>query len=348
MRTAVTRNRPQTAWGTPRTVYSTTAWFSVLEKRPDVTAYYVVTTGDDGTVLGVLPAFLHQHPPSFYDPGVVFGEVFGDRWRPVLLAGNRSTCNELLLHPRCARNTVLRAQARVLRELAQSTGAEGIAAMYLNREDANAVADALGDSAVLAGGVGCEITMDWPDFDTYLATLNRRHRHRIRQEMRIFADAGHTTLVRALGDALDTVEPLVADVDHKHGNQAHHDEIAAYAQFFPEAASTFLCKDKAGHPVGCTVWLRDTSALYCRFAGFDYSRTGACEYFNLMFYEPIRYAISTGIERIHLGLATRAKLLRQVTTQPLYAALWRSGWNTGSFATKLAEWNSREQYLGLD
>jgi hypothetical protein len=65
------------------------------------------------------------------------------------------------------------------------------------------------------------------------------------------------------------------------------------------------------------VW-RDT--IFVRWAGFDYPRLrNAYEYFNLLYYEPLRWAPERDIRWIHFGIkAAKAKVLRGAIIHPLW------------------------------
>lgn len=58
-----------------------------------------------------------------------------------------------------------------------------------------------------------------------------------------------------------------------------------------------------------------------RLAGFDYrALRGAFEYFNVVFYLPLRYLYRTGLRRLHLGRESYdAKLRRGATPTPLWS-----------------------------
>ena len=62
------------------------------------------------------------------------------------------------------------------------------------------------------------------------------------------------------------------------------------------------------------------STLAVRAAGFAYERLrGAAEYFNLIYYRPIRWAYEHGVRQIHLGIGSlHTKTLRGGRLAPLW------------------------------
>jgi hypothetical protein len=93
--------------------------------------------------------------------------------------------------------------------------------------------------------------------------------------------------------------------------------------------------------VGLALAYRWRDTLYLRSVGFDYAALrDAYEYFNLVYYEPIRWAAGNGVRKMHFGVeAYDAKVRRGAVLQPLWAVLT-------STAPQLSEvdsaaWNSK-------
>ena len=90
------------------------------------------------------------------------------------------------------------------------------------------------------------------------------------------------------------------------------------AEYLGSSVRVFLAH-KRGDLVGFALFYLAGKTLYCKQAGFDYSRLADdfC-YFNVVFYDPIRYAIANGIREIRYGLeAYEAKLARGCMLQQL-------------------------------
>lgn len=345
----------------PSSVYSTRQWYSVLEVDERARPHYLVVHRGDHQIRAVLPAFFEIRPTSlFYDPVTLYREVLHgtgtDGWWPSLRLGNRSVCNELLTAAdadETERREVLQLLGGGIRQLAGSIRANSAVAMYLGADAAAELASALGQgsSLTLTGGVTSEIDVVWPTFDAYLASMGGNRRHQTRKEIRRLAEAGLTFSTSRLEDVIGVVGPLLTNLNQKYGSAdaatAVTDETGRYVQCFPSSSLAFLCHNSQGTPVGCSVWLRHNSTLYCRFLGFDYSLTGTGEYFSLMFHEPVRYAIANHLSRLNLGLCTEAKLRRDARGHRRYAVMWRPGWQTDGLLDRATDWNAHDQFLGL-
>ncbi|MGE7434529.1 GNAT family N-acetyltransferase [Kitasatospora sp. NPDC001175] len=214
--------------------------------------------------------------------------------------------------------------------LAEDEGCRTVGFLYLT--DADAVRDV---SAVLGAAAGppflaaahTELTTDWPDFDGYLGTLHRSRRNKVRRERREFLGSGLTVRVLHGTDELDettarlqlavrkrysapgSVESVLADYDH-------------LGRTVGDRVRVFLC-ERDGKPVGLSLALLDGDRLHLRLVGFDYDATGSdFAYFNLLFYEPIRWGLEHGIRTYSFGTGSYpAKIARGASPVPAYGVV---------------------------
>lgn len=99
--------------------------------------------------------------------------------------------------------------------------------------------------------------------------------------------------------------------------------------------------------IAASVLFHHGDGLFARHVGIDYDRAHSFEYFNLLFYRPIEYAIAEGVRRIHYGLSTAAKIARGVRTTTMCSVIWRPDWPTRRIADRAAAWNARDHSIGL-
>lgn len=81
-----------------------------------------------------------------------------------------------------------------------------------------------------------------------------------------------------------------------------------------------LCAPPGEPPLGYCLYYLWGDTLFLRSAGFDYERLrNAAEYFNLVYYLPVRIAAAAGARWIHAGVeASEAKALRGALLRPLW------------------------------
>ena len=190
--------------------------------------------------------------------------------------------------------------------------------------------------AVLGGD--CSLDLGCRDFDGYLAHFRSQRRKALRAEVRRFAEAGCTVRMGGAELLSDELALLQAATQTKYG---HPTDAARTARWYARMRSelgryTRVSVGRRGDDVlGFAIFYESGQELYGRAAGFDYARLGdEGSYFNVVYYEPIRYAAAAGLRRINFGMeAYQAKLERGCTLETL------TGWfrpGTGD-ADRLAE-----------
>jgi predicted N-acyltransferase len=204
-----------------------------------------------------------------------------------------------------------------LDELAVRRGAATAAILYLpegSEPHLEAALVARGYAPTVLGGE-CSLDVPWPDFDAYLAHFRSRRRQSLRLDIRRFAEAGCTVEMGGVELLDDGLAPLQAATQTRYGHRMDPARTARwYARIRAELAPyARVCVARRGAEVlGFGLFYEAGGELYARAVGFDYPRlNGERSYFNVVFYEPIRYAIAAGLGRIHYGIeAYEAKLER--------------------------------------
>jgi hypothetical protein len=238
----------------------------------------------------------------------------------------------LLVGPREGYQTqLLRATARptpgavtqLLTEIRARAADKACVAMYLNTEDVRLFrAAGVPAPAVL---LECDAWLPVPDggFDTWLAALSSKRRHSVRREVSAFTSAGYRIQHLPLRECSTAIAPLAVRTESKYGYDATTSEdlttFRNHERCLGDAAMVVLCA-LDDIPVGFGLYYLWRDTIFMRWAGFDYPRLrNAYEYFNLLFYEQLRWAAGRKIRWMHVGIkAVKAKVMRGAIIRPLW------------------------------
>jgi predicted N-acyltransferase len=281
-------------------------------------------------VVGLLPVYTTPKPQHYalYDLHALFGAAGGTDWGPQTLLGSRSGYANV---PLIQAPEVLPAWLDAALDATERTECASGAIAYLDRATAAAVHELAPTLPVLLTGFRCQISLLGKDFDDYLAGLSHRRRQTVHRELRLFERGGNTIRVGRLdaGDS-DTLAPLLANVQHRHGSTVEVDEVAGYLRScaepgLRERTALFTCHH-GDDVVAFMLAYRHSTALTVRVVGLDYDRIGQhAEYFTTLIYEPVRYALRHGLTALDLGAeGYRHKLQRGGQLIPLWTVLTRS------------------------
>ncbi|WP_290051598.1 hypothetical protein [Amycolatopsis solani] len=163
------------------------------------------------------------------------------------------------------------------------------------------------------------------DWDTWLASLPSRGRAElVRREVRKFAKAGYEVTEHSLAGWTDVAGRLLSNTEARYGHSPDPAGRRAFlrrqAERLGPAARVLLCAPPGEPPLGYCLYYLWGDTLFLRSAGFDYERLrNAAEYFNLVYYLPVRIAAAAGARWIHAGVeASEAKALRGALLRPLW------------------------------
>lgn len=345
--------------GRGRSFYSNASWLRSIEDLGVFEARHLIANDEQGRTLGVLPTYLARTPANpRYDPFRIFGqELTGsavqEAWQPVLLGGVPAGYrNELLLDQRLAprrREEVLRHLWAQFGQLADELGAGCAGLLYLTSDALRPLCDCLPeDVPVLLTGAECWLEVPSGSFDAYMGRLSSRRRSIVRRDLAAFADTKATIELRSLAESHRDLAPLLANLQRRYGSPVADDAVAdrlrAQAACLDRFSVVFVCLHD-GIPIGFSLGYQFGDAFYVRLCGFDYERTGpGAEYFNVVFYEPIRYALEHGLTTLHFGMESyRAKLLRGCRLEPLWSVVAAPENRVGAWRHRAAEWNMRQR-----
>lgn len=215
------------------------------------------------------------------------------------------------------------AVTQLLTELRARAAENACVAMYLNTEDVRLFhAAGVPAPAVL---LECDAWLPVPDggFDTWFAALSKKRRYCVRKEVAAFTSAGYRIQHLPLRECSTAIAPLAVQTESKYGNAFTAAEDLAtfrnHERCLGDAAMVTLCT-LDDIPVGFCLYYVWRDTIFVRWAGFDYPRLrNAYEYFNLLFYEQLRWAAEREIRWIHAGIkAIKAKVWRGAIIRPLW------------------------------
>ncbi len=173
------------------------------------------------------------------------------------------------------------------------------------------------------------INQGWPDFDAFLAALQRDKRKKIRQERNKLTDI---QIVRKRGDDISAADwaffnRCYANTYHEHRSSPYLNE--AFFQQLGEAmpqACLLIMAYRNGEPLACAFNLVGPDRLYGRYWGADWSAGGGGFvpglHFELCYYQGIEFAIEQGIAVFEGGAQGEHKQARGFSPEMTYSAHW--------------------------
>ncbi|GGO60769.1 GNAT family N-acetyltransferase [Nonomuraea cavernae] len=320
-----------------RGLYVSHPWLTATEEAAEnrgATEYLLVHQGPE--LRAAMALYPRTRPPEdrFYDVISQFAEPSGceDRegWYPSVLGGTIAAYwNDLLVDrtaPPQARDTAMKL---LLEAFDRARAGRAAALRYLTAEAAEAAGAHFGERAQVffSGGAQTTIDVQWSSFEDYLSWLPGRRRIEAGREIRKFHAWEADLTSPGFGDRIGELAPLVAQLKSNYGHAADEstisDQLHAQEKYLGDRAKVFA-SELSGRVVAFSLSFVWENELYVRSVGFDYARTERTfAYFNLTYYEPIRFAIENGLRRVHLGLGTyEAKQARGARLEPSWCVVF--------------------------
>ncbi|WP_162795483.1 GNAT family N-acetyltransferase [Nonomuraea lactucae] len=260
-----------------------------------------------------------------------------------LLAGPRHGYQtHLLFSPGADRDEA----AKGLRAALDEVGLPAVA-MYLGTADAAALRQAGVKAVPVLLKADAWLRIPAGGWDAWLHSLGRNRRQTVRSDIRRFEAAGYEIIDAPLaewtGSAADLLAGTEAKYGHGHPASFYLTLLTAQVKHLGTAGRVILCAPPGERPVGHVLYYVHGDTLYVRSAGFDYSRLrDAAEYFNVVFYLPLRRALEAGLRWMHAGIeSTEAKALRGAELRPLWLLDVSSGSILHDHADAVRAANSR-------
>jgi predicted N-acyltransferase len=308
-----------------RSFYLCHSWLSAQDSGQPIDAVYLLARSC-GRLVGALPVYrVREETNAFYRP-----ERCADgRWQGhYLIAGaRRAYTNGLLIADDLApaqRSEVTHGLLARLRARAAELDALGALFLYLPTSAARSLSVGLPGGHPVLTAMEAVLDLHGQDFDGYLQTLPGHRRRVIRHEIDVFGRAGLTIVTEPAAGVWKQMVPLLANVQRRYGSGAPGEHwrqlLRRQAADLAGHATVFTCR-RDGRLLGACLGYAWQGTLYLKLCGFDYDRLcGSFEYFNLVYYAPIRHVYEKGLSRIHYGReAFEAKLNRGARLAPLWS-----------------------------
>lgn len=160
----------------------------------------------------------------------------------------------------------------------------------------------------------CVANCKYLNFDEYLNSEieSPKQRREIRREIKAFYNAGFKIeIVNEFSNIADKLAYLEGELLVKYGYGKEVDLFYSKNWYkkldktYGEQSKVFIVKNEIEEIVGFSLFIfdRDMQSMSAKATGFDYSKifkNSYC-YFNIVYYEPINYAIENKIKRISFG-----------------------------------------------
>jgi uncharacterized protein len=165
----------------------------------------------------------------------------------------------------------------------------------------------------------CVMNVVWPTFDDYVASRTKTRRKSIRAEIERFR-AEFTVEIGGVEATDDELIPLHARWRAKYGRPVPEPmlrrQYAAIRERLGQEVRNVVAR-RDGRPAAFARFYEHEGTWYSRAIGFDYELVdGSFAYFNVLFYEPLREAMTRGIRALDYSYGSyEAKLGRGCTLQ---------------------------------
>jgi predicted N-acyltransferase len=226
------------------------------------------------------------------------------------------------------RQDVAAALLDALHQVARDREARSSALLNLGERQRQALAGELRDRGYLGAVLAARSTLAvrWRSFDAYLASLPGKRRLEVRRELHAFQRHGLRAEVvdgSALGGILQELIPLYASQQRKYGLDASIEAARGTLEWirerFADVTRVVVVRD-TDHALAFHLLYEVGGTIHSYLGGQTYEQRAhdGFAYFDAVFYEPVRLAISRGIRRIDYGTESYwAKVARGCALEPL-------------------------------
>ncbi|GHH24681.1 peptidogalycan biosysnthesis protein [Streptomyces rubradiris] len=197
--------------------------------------------------------------------------------------------------------------------------------MFLNSADVRALRAAGVRAEPVLCAADAWIRTEGGDWDGWMRTLpSKRRGELIRRDQRRFEAAGYRFIEKPLAECYQEAALMSQGTQARYGQPADvgvlAESLRVQAEAMGDAARVLMCARDGEDPVGFLLFYRWGKSTFLKGAGFHYDRlVGVAEYFNLVYYEPVRDALRHGRRWLHAGIAsTDTKAMRGAEVRPLW------------------------------
>ncbi len=306
-----------------------------------------VTLHRGGELAAAAPLYLKAHSYGEY----VFDWAWADAYERHSLAYYPKLLGAVPFTPVPGARLLARDEAdrrvllRAVREIAKRQGLSSAHLLFMSEADRSAAA---AEGWMLRSGVQFHwqnpAEAPYPDFATFLASLQREKRKKIQQERRRVAEAG-VEFELLQGTAIDSEAWDFFHRCYTLTYRAHHSTPYLTRDFFARMAATM-----AGHWL-LVVARRGGVRIACSLIGLDPARRVAygrywgavesvpCLHFEACYYQPLQWCITQGYRRFEGGAQGEHKMARGLLPVATHSAHWLAH---PQFARAVADFLERE------
>lgn len=184
----------------------------------------------------------------------------------------------------------------------------------------------------------------FPDFATFLASLQREKRKKIQQERRRVAEAG-VSFETLAGEAIDHEAWDFFYRCYTLTYRAHHSTPYLTRDFFERMASTmpahwvmFVAR-RGGERIACSLVAIDPDRRVAFGRYWGAIEHVPCLHFEACYYQPLQWCIANGYRRFEGGAQGEHKMARGLLPVPTHSAHWLAH---PQFARAIADFLERE------
>lgn len=186
--------------------------------------------------------------------------------------------------------------------------------------------DPLADLLTERGYVGAavlaqtELAVTWPDFDSYVATLPKRRRNKVRRERREFADAGMVVRTDKLAGRGAELAALHAEQLQRYGHDIGEELLRGLIDRIERHLAPWchlLVAERAGTLEAFALCYAHSGELHVKMTGFSAYAQDHFGYFAMTYYEVVEHALRNGLHTVVFGpLTYEAKVARGCRLAP--------------------------------
>jgi len=337
----------------PTTLYDSEPWHRLLWSENTLVGR-LLSASRRGRIVALLPMYLWsgewslltQHQDEQYRAIARLRSLGPTAFFPTLLLGSvGGSANDLTTLGAAADDPeLLAALLRRCERAGRDMGAQTLGLPNLSLSTAKRVRDASGARVTLwAAEPAAYIEVGTMSFEDYLSALSQKRRASARREIRALEGCGHRARIEPLAGWIAEMAPLLAELQARHHLPSSSSVLAGFLERLARAIgerARAVVVESGGQLMGFCILLEHQADLHAYKIGFDSDRARRCGiYFNIGYYEPLRYAMANGLRRLHLGPGSlAAKLLRGARLEPRYFAAWEFG-DVTTMARLAKTWN---------
>ena len=284
-----------------------------------------ITLWDGAELAAALPLYAKDHSYGEY----VFDWAWADAYQRNDLPYYPKLLSAIPFTPVAGPRLLARdaeARAALVAELLAQARSSKVSSLHVLFPEESEAEELVAAGMMLRKGVQFHwINQGWPDFETFLESLERKKRKNIRAERRKVAEAG-VTLRRVRGaDATDEDWKFFTRC-YNRTYRAHHSSPYLNLEFFRRIGSTMpenlllVIAERDGAPIAASLVVHTPAVLYGRYWGAV--AHVPCLHFECAYYQPLEFCIEQGIGVFEGGAQGEHKMARGFLPTRTVSAHW--------------------------